>query len=232
LFRTAWDAAQPWFSYLLEDLITTHGLDIEGRVRILEELRPYFQAIQDPVERDLWQKAASERLGVDEAVLRKSFTSLAPISAARLDPRASLAVSLEKSVLRWVLAHPQAVTLEELEEWATEFEDTEFKGLMELIINSYREHGRLDYGLLVQQATGEAQRQHICALTLEEDEADGPAGDFLVAAWCRSLKVRQLKKARARLNAMFKNVSGNEELAALRDQWQEIHQQLEELSAI
>ena len=40
MFRAAWDTAQPWFSYLLEDLITTHGLDIEGRVRILEELRP------------------------------------------------------------------------------------------------------------------------------------------------------------------------------------------------
>ena len=40
MFRSAWDTAQPWFSYLLEDLITTHGLDIEGRVRVLEELRP------------------------------------------------------------------------------------------------------------------------------------------------------------------------------------------------
>jgi DNA primase len=232
LFRTAWEAAQPWFSYLLEDLIITHGLDIEGRVRILEELRPYFQAIQDPVEQDLWLKAASQRLGVDEAVLRKSLTSLAPISTVRLDPRASLAVSLEKGVLRWILAHPQAVTLEELEEWATEFEDPEFKVLMELIIHSYREHGSLDYGLLVQQATGETQRRHICALTLEEDEADGPAGDFLVAAWRRSLKVRQLKKARARLKAMFAKVAPDDDLAALQLQWREIHQQLEELSAI
>jgi DNA primase len=232
LFRTAWEAAQPWFSYLLEDLIITHGLDIQGRVRILEELRPYFQAIQDPVEQDLWLKAASQRLGVDEAVLRKSLTSLAPISAARLDPRASLAVSLEKGVLRWVLAHPQAVSLEELEEWAGEFENQELKELLELIIGSYREHGRLDYGLLVQQATGETQRQHICALTLEEDEADGAAGDFLGAAWRRDLKVRRLKRDRARLKAMLESVSRDDDLAALQLQWREIHQQLEELSAI
>ncbi len=169
----------------MEDLITTHGLDIEGRVRVLEELRPYVQALTDPVEQDLWLRATSERLGVDAAALRRSLTSQAPISAARLDPRTNLAVSLEKAVIRWVLAHPDAVTLEELEEWAVEFENRELKGLMDLIITSYREHGSLDHGLLVQQAPGETQRQHICALTLEEDESGGPAGDFLAADWRR-----------------------------------------------
>ena len=48
MFRSAWDTAQPWFSYLLEDLITTHGLDIEGRVRVLEELRPLCSGPDGP----------------------------------------------------------------------------------------------------------------------------------------------------------------------------------------
>jgi DNA primase len=232
LFRTAWDAAQPWFSYLLEDLIAAHGLDIEGRVRVLEELRPYVQVMSDPVEQDLWLKATSARLGVDETVLRKSVTSLAPITAPRLDPKAQVAVSLEKAAIRWILGHSEAVTMDELEEWAEEFDNPELKGLMELIIRSYRQHGRVDHGLLVQQATGEAQRQHICALTLEEDKSDSAAGGFLAAEWRRSLKVRQLKKARARLKAKLAQVSGSDDLAALRDQWREIHQQLEALAAI
>jgi DNA primase len=46
LFRSAWETAQPWFTYLLEDLITTHGLDIEGRVGL--RLRPYVQVMSDP----------------------------------------------------------------------------------------------------------------------------------------------------------------------------------------
>ncbi|MEJ2672809.1 MAG: toprim domain-containing protein, partial [Deltaproteobacteria bacterium] len=45
LFQEAWDAAQPWFIYLLDDLINTHGQDIQGRVRVLEELRPFVAAI-------------------------------------------------------------------------------------------------------------------------------------------------------------------------------------------
>jgi DNA primase len=233
LFRAAWEAAQPWFTYVLEDLISTYGLDIQGRVRILEELRPYVQAISDPVERDLWLKTTGERLGVDLALLRKSLTSLAPISSARLDPRANLAVSLEKGVLRWVLTHPDAIALEELEEWVAEFEDQELRGLMELIIGSCREHGRLDYGLLVQQASGESQRQHICALTLEEDETDGPAGDFLAAEWRRNLHIRRLKKTRAQLKEQLKTAASAEgdDLFALLARSQEIDRQLEHLKS-
>jgi len=231
MFRAAWETAQPWFSYLLEDLITTHGLDIEARVRVLEELRPYVQALTDPVEQDLWLRATSDRLGVDAAALRKSLTSLAPISAARLDPTRSIIVDQEKKLLRWVLAHSEAVSPEELEEWTEEFKNPELKGLLELIITSYREYGRMDHGLLVQQATGDTQRQHICALTLEEDESDGPAGDFLAADWRRDLKVKHLKKARARLKARLKNASDDEEVP-LQVQWREIDQQLKDLSAL
>ncbi|PIU53246.1 MAG: DNA primase, partial [Deltaproteobacteria bacterium CG07_land_8_20_14_0_80_60_11] len=231
LFRSAWDTAQPWFSYLLEDLIATHGLDIEGRVAVLSELRPYVQVMSDPVEQDLWLRATSERLGVDAAALRKSLTSLAPISAARLDPTRSIIVDQEKKLLRWVLAHSEAVSPEELEEWTEEFKNPELKGLLELIITSYREYGRMDHGLLVQQAAGETQRQHICALTLEEDESDGPAGDFLAADWRRDLKVKHLKKARARLKARLKNASDDEEVP-LQVQWREIDQQLKDLSAL
>ena len=109
IFKTAWESAQPWFTFLLEGLIQTHGLEVEGRVRILEELRPYFQAIADPVEQDLWLKTAAQRLGVDEGVLRQSLASFAPISATRIRPATGVTVSLEKALLRWVLGHPETI---------------------------------------------------------------------------------------------------------------------------
>ncbi len=232
LFRHAWDSAQPWFTYLLEDLTSTHGADIQGRVQVLEELRPYVAAIADPVERDLWLKETSAHLKVDEGVLRKSLSSLAPITTTRLDPRGNLAVSLERGVLRWVLGHSDEVDVEELEEWAGEFESPELKGLMELIIANFREHNRLDHGLLVQQALGEAQRQLICVLTLKEDQASDSLGDSMAADVRRALKVRHLKKVRAQLKARLEKSSGDDDLTALHFQWSEIHQQLKDLAAL
>jgi DNA primase len=235
LFRTAWDSAQPWFTYLLEDLIREHGLDIEGRVRIIEELKPYFQAMADPVEQDLWVKKAASRLTVDEGALRRSLAATAPLTPHRLEPRLGIHTSQEKNLLGWVLSHPEAVPLDELEDWAQEFENQECKELLEAVVGSYREHGRLDHGLLVQEVESDRLRSQICALTLEEDKFHAASEDLLTDHWRRDLAVRRLKKARARLKERLQKAAGgaaDEDLAALQVQWQEIDQQLKALSAL
>jgi len=232
IFQNPWDAAQPWFTFLLEGLIQTHGLEVEGRVRILEELRPYFQAIAQPVEQDLWLKTAAQRLGVDEGLLRQSFTSFAPITKERLRPAAGVAVSLERGLLRWVLGQPQSIVLEELEEWALEFENVELKELLDLIIENYRQHGKLDHGLLVQQAERESLRRQICALTLTEEDLSGTAPDLLADHWRRDLEIRRLKKASAKLKTQLQQAAAKEsdaDLSALLAQRQEIDRQLEAL---
>ncbi|MGA7562582.1 MAG: DNA primase [Desulfobaccales bacterium] len=232
IFKAAWEEAQPWFSFVLEGLIGSHGLEVEGRVRILEELRPYFQAIADPVEQDLWLKTAAQRLGVDESVLRQSLASFATITASRLSPTAAVAISLEKGLLRWVLGHPPMVALEDLEQWAPEFEDEELKEVMLLIIECYREHGNLDHGLLVQRVERENLRQLICALTFTEEEGSGLSPDLLADHWRRDLEVRRLRKARAKLREEMRNANDKGGLAALQVKLGEIDGQLKELAAV
>ena len=232
IFKAAWEEAQPWFSFVLEGLIGSHGLEVEGRVRILEELRPYFQAIADPVEQDLWLKTAAQRLGVDESVLKQSLASFATITASRLSPRAAVAISLEKGLLRWVLGHPPMVALEDLEQWAPEFEDEELKEVMLLIIECYREHGKLDHGLLVQRVERENLRQLICALTFTEEEGSGLSPDLLADHWRRDLEVRRLRKARAKLREEMRNANDKGGLAALQVKLGEIDGQLKELAAV
>ena len=232
LFGDPWDAAQPWLNYLVEELIAVHGLDIEGRVKILEELRPYLQNLADPVEQGLWLKVAAERLGVEEATLRRSLASLGPVSPRRLDPGGQVAVNLEKGLLKWVLHHPTAVPPPELEEWAEEFENQELKNLMSLIINHYREHGGLDHGLLIQQVEAEPARQLICALTLAEEEFLSPGVEVLAADWRRALKIRRLKRDQQILKERLKTATAaaaGADLAALLAQRQEIDRQLEAL---
>jgi len=232
IFQSAWEAAQPWFTFLLEGLIATHGLEVEGRVRILEELRPYFQAISEPVEQDLWRKTAAQRLGVDEGVLRRSLASFAPISASRIRPATGVTVSLERGLLRWVLGQPQMVEVEELELWALEFENGDLKELLGLIIENCRQHGKLDHGLLVQQAERESLRQQICALTLTEEEQSGQAHDLLADHWRRDLEIRRLKKASAKLKERLQQAAAQDsdaDLTALLAQRQEIDRQLEAL---
>jgi DNA primase len=232
IFQSPWDKAQPWFAFLVEELITAHGLDLEGRVKIAEELRPYFQALADPVEQGLWLKFTAERLGVDEVALRQSLATQTPAAPRRLDPAGHLAINLERSLLKWVLHQPSSLEVAELEEWAGEFEDRELKILMHLVINNFREHGALDHSLLLERVEEEHLKQQICALTLEEGEFNGSSGELLADDWRRAWLRRRLKKARARIKQELEKAAaapGGEELLALLAQRQEIDRQLDDL---
>jgi DNA primase len=232
IFNSPWEAAQPWFAYLLEELISVHGLDIEGRVRILGELSPYFQAVADPVEQGLWLRLAARRLGVEEAAIRLSLASGAPLACRPLDRSGQVLVSLEKALLRWFLHHPEAVPLSELEEWLLEFKDQNFQGILSLIIQHYRKHGGLDHCLLIQQVEAEEVRQQICILTLGDEEFSGPATAALAADWRRNLHIRRLTKDQARLKEKLATADvrpGSEDLGALLAQRREIDRQLEAL---
>jgi len=231
LFHAAWESAQPWFTYLLEGLSAAHGLDVQGRVRILEELKPYLNAVADPVEQDLWLKQAASRLTLDEGVLRRSLAGAAPVSPGRLEPGAGVVVSLEKVLLGWILCNPEVADPDELEEWAREFENLEFKELLEVIIACYREHGRLDHGLLVQQVEKDNLRRQICSLTLTEEEFRGPSMERATADWRRNLARRQLERAQQALNHQLAAVGcgTGEEVFMLLAKQQEIQRQLEAL---
>jgi hypothetical protein len=169
---------------------------------------------------------------VDEGILRQSLASFAPISASRIKRTTGVTVSLEKALLRWVLGHPQTIVLEELEHWALEFENGELKELLALIIENYRQHGRLDHSLLVQQVKTESLRQQICVLTLTEEELSGSTTDLLADDWHRDLEIRRLKKVSAKLKERLQQAAAQdsgEDIPALLAQRQEIDRQLETL---
>ena len=232
IFQEPWEKAQPWFVFLVEELIKAHGLEVEGRVKIAEELRPYFQSLSDPVEQGLWLQFAAQRLGVEESTLRQTLATLAPVAARRFDPAGTLAINLERGLLKWVLHQPLSLALEELEEWALEFEDRELKSLMDLVISNFREYGALDHSLLLERVEEEHLKQQICALTLEEGEFSGPSLDHLADDWRRAWQARRLKRARDRIKQELAKASagpGGEELLALLAQRQEIDRQLEDL---
>jgi DNA primase len=232
LFQSPWETAQPMFAFLVEGLIQTHGLDIEGRVRLLTELRPYFQALRDPVEQSLWLRLTAERLKVEEAGLRASLMAFAPVEASRLESSRNLAVSLEKNLVKLILWKPHIVELEELEEWVQVFEDANLRKIMALIINTYREHGALDVSLFIQHLEEEQQRQQICALALETEEFSQSNSEMIISDYRRAFQTRRLnrlqKEIKEKLAKAAAGLSG-EDILALQAQKKEIDNQLEAL---
>jgi DNA primase len=72
--------------FMVESAVEKHGLSIDGKVRIVNDLKPAMLAISDPVARSLRVKHLAERLGVDETVLLQKIqrTATSPAKAAWL----------------------------------------------------------------------------------------------------------------------------------------------------
>jgi DNA primase len=66
------EKAQSIMSFLMEALIDRHGLSVEGKIRVVSEMRESLLSIEDRVARSLYIKDLAERLGIEEtAVLEK-----------------------------------------------------------------------------------------------------------------------------------------------------------------
>ena len=71
-FNDLASSAKTVMQFLLQVAIDTHGLSVEGRIRILEEMKPHLSLIRDSALRSLYVKELAETLNVDEkAVLEK-----------------------------------------------------------------------------------------------------------------------------------------------------------------
>ncbi len=66
------EKAQTIMSFLMDALIKRHGMSVEGKIRVVTEMRETLMAIEDRVARSLYIKDLAERLGIEEtAVLEK-----------------------------------------------------------------------------------------------------------------------------------------------------------------
>ncbi|MBF0377108.1 MAG: DNA primase [Desulfamplus sp.] len=79
--------------FLTEMSIKKHGLSIEGKVAILEEIKDYLLAIQDNTLRSLYVREVAYRIGVDEEVIfekvKKNLVNSANLSSSYKTPLAN-----------------------------------------------------------------------------------------------------------------------------------------------
>jgi DNA primase len=226
LFASPWETAQPWLAFLLDSLVEAHGLSIEGRTQVAEKLRPYFQALSDPVEQGLWLKFTAERLGVAETDLRLSLTQATPFARTGRESGKGLTINLEKGLLRWILHHPGAVPAEELAEWAEEIQNPDLQDLLRLIAAHCTDHQTLDVSILLDKLEEEDRKQELCALVLGEGEFAQLPPDLVAEDWRRALRRRQLQQTQKVLREKLARDPESQELLA---QKQEIDWQLEAL---
>lgn len=84
------DSAAPLAEFALTKLIEEHGLTLDGKNRIVEELRPLAQAAASPLQRSVVVAHFSEKLGIPARQLSDLLSDHSPVT-----PSASLQASRE-----------------------------------------------------------------------------------------------------------------------------------------
>jgi DNA primase len=73
------DSATPLAEFALAKLIEEHGLTLDGKTRIVEELRPLVQAAASPLQRSVVIAHFSEKLGIPARQLTELLSTLSPV---------------------------------------------------------------------------------------------------------------------------------------------------------
>ena len=68
-FVAAAGAARTMMDFLMEETVRKHGLSVEGKLRIVEDMHGPLGAVSDPMARSLYIRNLAEHIGVDEAML-------------------------------------------------------------------------------------------------------------------------------------------------------------------
>ena len=75
-FLNAASKAQAIMPFLIDCAVKKHGLAIEGKIRVISELKRPLASINDNVARSLYIKELAERVGIDEAVVLEKIREI------------------------------------------------------------------------------------------------------------------------------------------------------------
>jgi DNA primase len=185
---------------------------VEHQREALDRLLPTIRAAADPITRDLYLKAVSERTGVSREVLREQAAAR-PSSPALTPPppdspspareraarpaarRRAQDLSAERDLLRVLMKEPAWLARAATEVPAEWFENPALREVYEALSRSAESAGS---GIFLEQLSADARRAWAW-LDDQEPKYGAPEPDVTYVAACRALEVRPLRRQLAAL---------------------------------
>ncbi len=111
------DKAQGMIPFIISMAINTHGLSLEGKIKVVAEVQESLAAVQDSVARALYIKQLSERLQIDEGAILEKVRLVAgrtmPQVPQKVYRQEQMEVGdsrrLEQQIVAMMLCYPQMI---------------------------------------------------------------------------------------------------------------------------
>jgi len=172
-FMEAVSKARGIMSFLMESAVKKHGLSIEGKIRIVQDLKEPFSAVSDNVKRSLYIKELAERINVDEvAVLEKIRTTSTRKNAAAygvpVKAPSKKRDRLEQQLLRMMLQFPQILPEINKRNTLNLFNDDILKSIGQLVL-TYKAASPNLVSDIISSIDDDEKRNLISQMSIKED---------------------------------------------------------------
>lgn len=207
-FQQLSDQALSMIDFLLESAIQSHGVSVEGKIKILTDISEPLSNIADPVARSIYIRYVSERINVDEAVVvekvkfdasRKKMIKqnqdgrknrvghVTPNGFQQDSVMTSDAIRLERQIVAMMLKSPSTVAGVEKSGVLNYFQDKTLASIGQKIISDSDENNNEIAGLM-NRIDDDEQRRVIAALSISDESWDQKSCDNLLAQFLNSQK--------------------------------------------
>jgi DNA primase len=173
--------------FLIDSAVRKHGLSVEGKVRILEEMAGPLATVSDPVKRSLYGRELSERLGIEEAAvlekIRLAGDQRVPTAGSpEMTSRKGTAQSrLERKIVAMMLQFPDILDEIDQRKVMDLFQDPVLRRIGGYVLARKNEAVRVSE---VIEAV-EGSQQTVAALAMEDEPWTRKSGLKLIAQLAR-----------------------------------------------
>jgi DNA primase len=176
------------FSFMVDAAVEKHGLSIDGKVRIVNDVKDALVSIDDPVGRSLRIKQLAERIGVEETIIlqklrqptdgRAGVNRLSPRQAQKTDAAFSSGRGpthrLETQMVSMMLQMPEMIEEIDKRKLISHFTDPVLKDIGNGIIEHFSMKKDEISNLI--STWGDAEQKAVIARLSLSDENWDPAG--------------------------------------------------------
>jgi len=190
--------AKPIFEFFFTELLNRHDSStVEGKVGIVEALTPGMMKIANPLEKELYIKEISRKLGVDLHQMRKKIGRL-PVSGADLvaqpgKNRLNKSNSSEETLIS-LMGKYGSVIKRIREDGAANLFSPDLLPVAEAIINQSVADSGVDYAQILEQVGSEEERGRLAAIFMNDDHLEEIDAD-------KAFEQCRISRNRARLKA-------------------------------
>ena len=160
------DQAAPILDFYLEQKLTQAGLDIEWKVRVLEEIFPALSDLRTDPQRSLYVQRLSERIGVKEKMVWSELSVFMKRSSEKrlksnirdrlIDPKAKKASMSDLQLLNLLIHYPQTIPRLMEHECRILLSDPVVLKIVDTIFHGYRQDGLFSHEKLMESLNSEA----------------------------------------------------------------------------